>query len=79
MQQDIELQSNSEVQKAFKRLVYLEPAVLERVTVSGASTMVKGHNRLPCMVRWILIWDMDALGFGNSVSPLCVILPFDSP
>ena len=58
MQQDIELQSNSEVQKAFKRLVILEPAVLERVTVSRA---------------------VDALGFGNSVSPLCVILPFDSP
>ena len=30
MQQDIELQSHSEVQKAFKRLAYLEPAVLER-------------------------------------------------
>lgn len=57
MQQDIELQSNSEVQKAFKRLVYLEPAVLERVTVNRA---------------------VDALGFGNSVSPLCVILPFNS-
>lgn len=30
MQQDIEVQPNSEVQKAFKHLADLEPAVLER-------------------------------------------------
>lgn len=30
MQQDIELESNSKVRKAFKRLAYLEPSVLER-------------------------------------------------